>query len=522
MFLAHYTLFATSFGLSLLLTWQVRGMANRYGWVRGPDDGHHIHQRAVPRLGGIAIFLAFLAANIVLLAAPRLFQVNIGFNKSDVLSILLPGTLVFLIGLYDDFRSVNPWLKLGTQSLAAILLGISGFGFSHVFLGHLHPAWIAQELLMILWVVVISNAFNLIDGIDGLAAGSALFSTVAVLLVSLWERNILVSLLAVGMAGALVGFLRFNFTPATIFLGDSGSLFVGFTLSALSLAGTQTQRSSTLAAVAIPLVAFGLPIADTTLAVIRRFLNGRPVFSADREHIHHKLLQKGFTQRQAVIVLYGVSGALGLLSLLLLSPNGKIIAIALLVVGIGVCLGVQSLGYSEFFALERAARRTIRERQTIMNDLAFRRATESIEHVSDFEQILRELKVAFGTSDFDGFQLVLDPAFCTDVRTGTSSPSSPNGFGKDFSWTRKTNGNCATHEVEPGWKLTLELVTPTRGKQGQLQLYRVYQDRPLLVDLNFLTTEFQAALAGAIDRTVGGQLLQVNRNQSQLGRKATA
>src|SRR5262249_50073787 len=158
----------------------------------------------------------------------------------------------------------------------------------------------------------------------------------------LWGRNILVSLLAVAMAGALVGFLRFNFNPATIFLGDSGSLFVGFTLSTLSLAGTQTQRSSTLAAVAIPIVAFGLPIVDTTLAVIRRFLNGRPVFSADREHIHDKLLQKGLTQRQVAIVLYGVSAALGLLSLLLLSPDGKIIGIALLVVGIGVCLGVQS------------------------------------------------------------------------------------------------------------------------------------------------------------------------------------
>jgi UDP-GlcNAc:undecaprenyl-phosphate GlcNAc-1-phosphate transferase len=275
-----------------------------------------------------------------------------------------------------------------------------------------------------------------------------------------------------------------------------------------------------LAAVAIPLVAFGLPIADTALAVIRRFLNGRPVFSADRELIHDKLLQKGFTQRQAAIVLYGVSAALGLLSLLFLSPNGKIIAIALLVVGIGVCLGVQSLGYSEFFALERAARRTIRERQTIMNDLTFRRATESMAHVSDFEQILRELKVAFDPSDFDGFQLVLDPAFYTG--TGSSGPSSSAGFGKDFSWTRKTNGNRATPEVEPGWKLTLELVTPTRRKQGQLQLYRAYQDRPLLVDVNFLTTEFQAALAGAIDRTVGGPSLQVNRNRPQLGHKATA
>src|SRR5262249_50893105 len=135
------------------------------------------------------------------------------------------------------------------------------------------------------------------------------------------------------------------------------------------------------------------------------------VFSADREHIHHKLLQKGFTQKQVAIVLYGVSAALGLLSLLLLSPNSKIIGIVLLVAGMGVCVGVQHLGYSEFFELKHAARRTIGERQTIINDLALRRATASIAQVSDFGQILRELKIVLGRSDFDGFQLVLDPVF---------------------------------------------------------------------------------------------------------------
>src|SRR5204862_2822095 len=176
------------------------------------------------------------------------------------------------------------------------------------------PAWLALPLA-ILWVLWITNAFNLLDGVDGLAAGSALFSTLTVFVVSLVSGNFLVSSLTLALAGAILGFLRFNFNPATIFLGDCGSLFIGFMLSALALAGA--GKSPTLVAVAIPVVCFGLPVLETVLSVIRRFLSGQPLFSGDRGHIHHKLLERGFSQRKVVLILYSVSAICGLLSLFL-------------------------------------------------------------------------------------------------------------------------------------------------------------------------------------------------------------
>src|SRR6202023_4148786 len=171
--------------------------------------------------------------------------------------------------------------------------------------------WAIGLPITVLWVIGITNAFNLIDGLDGLAAGSALFSTLVVFVVAIFSGSSLVSLLTIALAGAILGFLRFNFNPATIFLGDCGSLFIGFILSALALEGA-TQKAPTVIAVAIPVVSFGLPILETTLSILRRLISGRPVFTADREHIHHKLLQHGLTHRQVVIVLYGVSAVFAL------------------------------------------------------------------------------------------------------------------------------------------------------------------------------------------------------------------
>src|SRR5208337_3768507 len=200
-------------------------------------------------------------------------------------------------GLYHDIYSVGPYTKFAVQSVAAIMLFAGGLRILDlpVLFGARHFAW----------YIGITNAFNLIDGLDGLAAGSALFSTFVVFVVAVFSGSSPVSLLTIALAGAILGFLRFNFNPATIFLGDCGSLFIGFMLSALALEGA--QKAPTVIAVAIPVVSFGLPILETALSVLRRYLSGRPVFTADREHIHHKLLQRGLSQRQVVIILYGVS-----------------------------------------------------------------------------------------------------------------------------------------------------------------------------------------------------------------------
>ena len=238
------------------------------------------------------------------------------------LCILIPGTLVFLLGLYDDIYSVKPRVKFAVQAVAgADALLVRDRKFELPAMLGLHGLEWLSLVMTVVWVLWITNAFNLIDGLDGLAAGSSLFSTLTLFAVSLISGKGTVAPLALVMAGATLGFLRFNFNPATIFLGDCGSLFLGFMLSALALAAS--EKTPTIVAVALPIVSFGVPLLETSLSVVRRFLSGRPLFGADREHIHHKLLERGLSQRQAVVILYGASALCGLLSLFCYSPEAE-------------------------------------------------------------------------------------------------------------------------------------------------------------------------------------------------------
>src|SRR6202020_2003449 len=177
------------------------------------------------------------------------------------------------------------------------------------------------------------------------------------------------------------------------------SLFIGFVLSAMALAGA--QKAPTIVAVAIPIVSFGLPILETSLSIVRRLISGRPVFTADREHIHHKLLQHGMTHRQVVIILYGVSAGFAMLSLFLLWPTGSSLELVLAVLGIGIWIGVQHLGYLAFGELARVAHRTLDQRQIFINNLSIRRAIEELKVARDYPQVRRILAAAFGTNNFD-------------------------------------------------------------------------------------------------------------------------
>src|SRR5207302_3296486 len=190
-------------------------------------------------------------------------------------------TLILLLGVYDDLRGANAYLKFGVQSCAALLLYINGLRVHHFDLfssSHILRTTIGLPLT-VFWVLLITNAFNLIDGLDGLAAGSAFFSTIVMFVISLFRENAIVSIMTIVLAGAILGFLRYNSNPASIFLGDSGSLFVGFMLSALALAGS--QKATAMVAVAIPVVALGLPILDVALAVARRVIGAKPLFDGD-------------------------------------------------------------------------------------------------------------------------------------------------------------------------------------------------------------------------------------------------
>ncbi|MFY9558913.1 MAG: MraY family glycosyltransferase [Terriglobales bacterium] len=468
-------------------------MAARRGWVTLPKDGRHVHEAALPRLGGVAIFLAFSLSLILWLGLallyPRLLE---GLAPATLLRIYIPACLIFCLGIYDDLRGAGPYLKFSVQAIAATMLFLGGMRILDLpvlFGAHTFP-WFVGWPLTVLWVVAITNAFNLIDGLDGLAAGSALFSTLVFFVVALVSHSWLGALMSVALAGAILGFLRFNFNPATIFLGDSGSLFIGFLLSALALAGA--QKAPTLVAVAIPVVSFGLPILETALSILRRLISGRPIFTADREHIHHKLLQRGLSHRQVVIVLYAVSAVFAMLSLFLLWPTGSTLGLVLAVVGTGIWLGVQHLNYLEFGELRRVAQRTIEQRQIVINNLSVRRAVEELKMAADFDQVRSILLAAFDSNDFDAFELQLKVL-----------PEDQLAFGeayKPFQWTKFPH--IVSMSGLPSWKLTLELVTTSNRRRGSLVVYRVYTQRDLQLDVNLVTSEFPIALADALDRVL--------------------
>jgi UDP-GlcNAc:undecaprenyl-phosphate/decaprenyl-phosphate GlcNAc-1-phosphate transferase len=507
-------LFFSALLLAFILTRYVRDTATSRGWVAVPSQERHLHSSPLPRLGGVAIFISFsicmgLGAIWVQLH-PTLHTPH--FLRTLV-TILVPAALVFLLGVYDDLRGVGPYVKFTVQGIAATMLYAGGLRVINipVIFGDRPLPWFVELLFTVGWVLAITNAFNLIDGLDGLAAGSALFSTMVVFVVALLHGPNLVELMAIVLAGAILGFLRFNFNPATIFLGDSGSLFIGFLLSALSLYGA--QKAPTIVAVAIPIVSFGLPILETVLSVIRRLISGRPVFTADAEHIHHKLLQHGMTHRQVVILLYGVSAIFAMLSLFLLWPTGSSLGLVLSVLGIGIWIGVQHLGYLEFGELARVAHRTLDQPQIFVNNLAIRRATEELKVAHDYEQLRRILLAAFGTNDFDSFELRLDMLPGELVAFDRLASPSPGHTINSFRWSKpgvpKNLDGCA-------WTISLDLVSSGNRHCGSLVVYRLYSRRNLQLDVNLLTGAFPTALADALDRTLSHSAVLAMQQQPSL------
>jgi UDP-GlcNAc:undecaprenyl-phosphate/decaprenyl-phosphate GlcNAc-1-phosphate transferase len=443
------------------------------------------------------VSLAFFAASIFLCLVKRFgSDSTIGFSLRPALPIFLGSLVILLLGAWDDIRGLGPYAKLAVESVAGLILFAGGFRFFYfpVLFGNRNLPWFVDLAFTLFWVLAITNAFNLIDGIDGLAAGSALFSTAAVFVVALVSHASLASFMTIALSGAILGFLHFNFNPATIFLGDSGSLFIGFMLSALAL--QSAVKAPTMLAVAIPVVSFGLPILETVLSILRRWIAGRPVFSADQDHIHHKLLARGFSQRQVVIILYAVSAIFGLFSLFLLWPSGGAIGIVFVVLGSGIWIGVQHLGYLELGELRRMAQRTMEQRRVFVNDLSLRRAIEELQRVNDYDHLYRVLVTAFNENDFDGFELRLQSPLGRFPEIEPVNGMHQRGEGSSL-WWRKPGSLLSG--VYYGWCVSLDLVSSDEYR-ATMVIHRHYKQRALQLDVNLLTVEFPAALAEAIGR----------------------
>src|SRR5258708_16723873 len=358
----YFALFLISATASLLVTPLLRRFCERYRLVDEPLDNRRVHLKAVPRLGGVAIFLSLLIPLSVLLLLNNLLTQTLRPERRGIVVYLICGFLVLLLGVYDDLSGANAKVKFaGLAGVAALFYVLGGriVTLSIPFVGSvtLHP--ILGFLLTLIWIVGIANAFNLIDGVDGLASGSALFSSLVLLSVALIHGRPVVAVLALALTGALARFLRFSFNPASIFLGDSGSLFVGFSLAALSLQGS--QKSSTAFAVAIPILALVLPLDDTVFPLPLRSLTLIPTSPLPPEHIHHMLLDRGWSQRRVSLVLYGVSALFGLLAMLLVNSGDSLIAVLLYVVGTVVVLGLGPLRFHEGGEVRARGKRNIGE-----------------------------------------------------------------------------------------------------------------------------------------------------------------
>jgi UDP-GlcNAc:undecaprenyl-phosphate GlcNAc-1-phosphate transferase len=331
--------FIVSFGLTPL----ARNVFLKIGVVDVPDE-RKVHRSNIPRVGGIAIFVAYAivyaGSALVPAAGNRFFQQP--FEAKWWL--LAAVAVVFATGLLDDLLTLRPKHKLLGQVLAAFLVWSSGIEI-HLFHG-MPFGHILSLPLTIFWLVGCSNAFNLIDGLDGLASGAALFATLTMTAAAMLTHNYTLALVAVPLAGCLLAFLCFNFNPASIFLGDCGSLTIGFLLGCFGM--IWSEKITTFVGLAAPVMAVSLPLLDTSIAIARRFLRNRPIFSPDRGHIHHRLLDRGNSVRKTALTLYGVCAIAAGLSLIQQSLEGQFGSLAIVLFGILVCFGIQYLGYVEF------------------------------------------------------------------------------------------------------------------------------------------------------------------------------
>ena len=493
---------------SAILTRLVRDYSIAHGWVSVPGSDRHVHTRPIPRLGGVAIFLTLWGMTLLAHWLPGHFGMRAFPFSSLTLKIMGPATIIFLVGLIDDFCGLSAYVKFTAQAVAAVLLFCNGIGISQLSIlsSHPHLGWIVGLPVTILWVLWITNAFNLIDGLDGLAAGSALFATLVSCVVAAFYDNEVVLLLTLALAGAISGFLRYNFNPASIFLGDCGSLLIGFLMSGIAIAGS--HKSPTLVAVVIPVISLGLPILDVAVAVIRRFLRGERLFNPDREHIHHKLLGLGISHGHSVLVLYGVSACFAFFSLLLLNRGGVTTATVLVIVGIGVLIGVQQLRYHEFLELGRVASRTLNQRHVIANDISIRRVVDALNSCISPTQFCQVLQKCLEPIGFDGFGLYLDSELPVE---GEFRPFTRGGGSKlQFFW------NPLLTTSESDWSLTFSLLKRNGNHLGGFTLYRRNAASPLWLDLDVIAvTGFSNAIGAVVEKMQDSWLVRLPMEQSQ-------
>ena len=332
--------FSIAFAISLAATPVVKGTAHKIGAIDVPKDERRVHKAPTPRLGGLAIFYGFL---IALLCFAKIDQ--------QLRGIIIGSLVIVGIGIIDDVKQIRASFKLIAQILAAVITVIHDVRITAISV----PEFISQSGVLqlgmwsipitIIWIVGVTNAVNLIDGLDGLAVGVSSIASFSLFFIAILAGEQNVAIISAALAGGCLGFFPYNFNPAKIFMGDTGALFLGYMLSAICIQGL--FKGYVIISFIVPVLILGLPLFDTAFAIVRRAWNHKPIMGADRGHLHHKLLDNGFTQKQTVAILYIIASILGISAVLVLE-HGSYVAGLLLLITVSISFGLYRLFRKKF------------------------------------------------------------------------------------------------------------------------------------------------------------------------------
>lgn len=328
--------FIVSFAFTFATTPLVRRFAFKIGAIDIPKDNRRMHKKPTPRIGGLAIIFGFTVATLCFAQPSR-----------QLYGTLAGAAIIAVMGVIDDCKNLPAKLKFVIQIIAALVVVFAGDIKIDVFTNPNflsdNPYWVLPEwlsvTLTVIWIVFITNAVNFIDGLDGLAAGVSAIMSISLVFISIRVGEYSIAILGIALMGSCFGFLPFNFNPAKIFMGDTGSTFLGFMLATLSIQGV--FKSYAVISFAVPLLILGLPLFDALFAMIRRILRGQSPMTADRGHLHHRLVDMGFSQKQTVFILYAISGVLGITAVLL--AESSVLRALLLVICVLILLLIGSM-----------------------------------------------------------------------------------------------------------------------------------------------------------------------------------
>ncbi len=483
---------ASAFALSLAMG----RLGRRWGVVDRPDGFRKVHGREVPLLGGVAVYGAFVASLLVCSAVTGDGAVTgrteaaASLASSDFLLLIGGATVVLLIGLIDDVWGMRARWKLLLMLLVSIAMYVGGFRIaviSNPFGAPIHFGWLAVPVT-VFWFMGCMNAVNLIDGMDGLASGVTLFVAATLFMTATMFGNVPAALLAIALAGSALGFLVLNFHPARIFLGDGGSLLLGFLIAGIGLRGS--QKSHTVVALLIPVIALGLPIMDTSLAIVRRWLKAVPFMHSDRQHIHHKLLEMGLTHRVAVVLMYGACLVLCQIALLMTAANNRQAAGLLVILGLVTFLAIRMVGRHEIKLLKVGALGRIRRRnERIKCRAAGYIASASMRHAETIDDLWALFTRAAEKMDLHEAELTAcEPVPGADPRMASRRWQSPER---------------APHPDDALWTVVLPL-RANGSSLGSLHVRKLTNGQPLPADIPETLQLLSKALAVNLARVQPG------------------